>query len=87
MAESSNFELGDDKIIIFKNNFKNKPGHPDLVGKINVNGEIREIVLWVKTGRKGEYWSGQHNPPYSPDSQPSAPQTPRQKAEDDFDPF
>lgn len=53
------FELKEDQCTIFKNEHKKDEKHPDYKGSIKINGEVKEIALWVKTSQKGvPYFSG-----------------------------
>ena len=40
-----------------KNKFKNGEKHPDIKGKINVNGKDYEIAGWQNTNEQGSYYS------------------------------
>lgn len=48
---------------IFKADKKSKKA-PDYKGKVNVNGKVMEIALWVKEGEKGKYFSASFQEPY-----------------------
>lgn len=50
------FELKEGSGTLFKNDRKDKPGHPDYRGEINVDGEIMELAAWIKTSAKGTKW-------------------------------
>jgi hypothetical protein len=61
MSENSKFEMKDDQVLIFKNEKRNKETQPEYTGKINIDGQIREISLWVKISKSGKkYFSGTH---------------------------
>lgn len=50
---------------IFKNDKKTKETHPDYKGTINVDGQDKEIALWVKQSAKGTtYFSVKISEPY-----------------------
>lgn len=61
-------DLKENQIVIFKNEKKNSDKQPDYKGMIEVNGEHREVSLWVResktTGKK--YMSGTHQEPFKP---------------------
>lgn len=40
-----------------ENKFKTGEKHPDVKGKINVNGKDYEIAGWQKTNDRGSYYS------------------------------
>jgi len=75
MSEKT-YELQEGAVIIFKNKQKTKDSQPEYTGKINFNGEIRDIALWVKKSPKGVmYFSGTHSAPYvKPDASTAQPQ-------------
>jgi len=52
------------KVIIFKNNKREKDTHPEYKGTINVEGKDYEISLWVKEGKNGKFFSGTIKEPY-----------------------
>ena len=59
---------------IFKNTKKEKETHPDYRGAINVDGQDKEIALWVRTSQKGmQYFSVSISEPYIAESK-SEPQ-------------
>jgi hypothetical protein len=65
-------ELKENDIVIFKNE-KRQEGtkQPEYTGKLNVNGETKDISLWVqesKTGKK--YFSGKIKPEYKKQDEP-----------------
>ncbi|HUX56532.1 MAG TPA: hypothetical protein VMV77_06130 [Bacteroidales bacterium] len=44
-------------------NVKQKDTHPDYRGEININGEIKEIVIWLKLDKnEDQFLSGSVNP-------------------------
>ncbi len=50
---------------IFKNDKKTADNQPDYRGKINVDGKIWEISLWVKEGQQaGKYFSAAIKEPW-----------------------
>jgi len=50
---------------IFKNDNKKAENHPDYRGTINVDGQDKEIALWVKQSAKGvSYFSAKISEPY-----------------------
>lgn len=57
----ANFELKENQITIFKNSRKKEGDNlPDYTGKLNYNGVIRDVSLWVKEGKNGKFFSGVH---------------------------
>ena len=54
--------LKDNKFIAFRN-VKMKDTHPDYRGEIVIDGEKKEIVIWVKEDKNGDqFLSGSVNP-------------------------
>jgi len=50
---------------IFKNDKKTSENHPDYKGKVNVNGEVMEVALWLKESKSGlKYFSCAFSEPY-----------------------
>jgi uncharacterized protein (DUF736 family) len=50
---------------IFKNDKKTEEKHPDYRGTINVDGNDKQISLWVKTSKDGKkYFSASISEPY-----------------------
>ena len=49
------------KFVMFKNYEKKKKiKHPDYVGIININGEIKELAMWTLKSRNGHiFYSGE----------------------------
>lgn len=71
------FELNENQVMIFKNERKQKETHPEYQGKIMVNGEIRDIKLWVRTGPSGKkFFSGVHEPEWKPREEAAPPPPP-----------
>ena len=55
---------------IFKNDKKTSEKAPDYKGKVNVNGKIMEISLWVKTSQKGtQYFSAAFQEPFKKENE------------------
>jgi len=46
-------EIKNNSGTIFKNEFKTTETHPDYKGKINVDGVVKEIALWVNKPEGG----------------------------------
>ena len=61
---------------IFRNEKKSDKA-PDYKGKVNVNGKVMEVALWVKEGNKGQFFSASFQEPYVK-AAPSEQQTPTQ---------
>jgi hypothetical protein len=61
--------------ILFKNDYKNdNPKAPDYKGKINVDGEEKELAAWVKKGKKGKFMSLSVSEPYDKEKANSSEQ-------------
>ncbi|HYW35892.1 MAG TPA: hypothetical protein VE868_10830 [Balneolaceae bacterium] len=55
----------ENKGILFKNDYKNdNPKAPDYKGKINFDGEEKELAAWVKKGKNGKFLSLSVSEPY-----------------------
>jgi hypothetical protein len=64
-------DLKQNSVLIFKNDKKNGESHPDYKGQIDVNGQLLDIALWVKEGKKGKFFSGKISEPYHRADPPS----------------
>lgn len=51
------FEQKDNSGIIFKNDRKESPSHPDYTGNCRIEGHDYWISCWVKDGRSGKFFS------------------------------
>lgn len=51
-------------------NEKKKDTHPDLKGKVKINGKDYEIAAWVKDGAKGKFYSLKVNEPMQKTNKP-----------------
>ena len=87
------YERKDGDFILFKNDRKKEDKHPDYTGDILINGETRFLDCWVKSGAKGEFFTGkvgkvkqpkQQDDPYS---KPVASNVPPPSQFDDEIPF
>jgi len=75
---------------IFKNDFKKNDNHPDYKGTANVNGELKEVALWVRTGKNSgkKFFSLVISEPYKKDENKEAGQeTSQENSGDDDLPF
>jgi uncharacterized protein (DUF736 family) len=84
MAE---YQMKEDEINIFKNKDKKETKHPDFKGKIMIDGEVRDVALWVKESKKGEkYFSGKHSKPFKKqdDQEQKAQPAKNQQVDDDL---
>lgn len=52
------------RVVIFKNNKKEKESHPEYTGTVNVEGKEYTISLWVKEGKAGKFFLGSISEPY-----------------------
>lgn len=61
-ARSAQTEYDDtNTIMLFRTapeSLQQNPKRPVLWGRINVDGEERQISLWKRDGQKGPFWSG-----------------------------
>lgn len=39
--------------VLFKNDKKETESHPDYTGKINIDGQDKRLVAWIKTSKDG----------------------------------
>jgi len=64
------YELKDKQGSLFAND-KQKDNHPDLKGRININGHIYELAGWKRTSQNGkEYISLKASEPRQADDLP-----------------
>jgi len=49
-------------IIVFKNDKGDNQKRPDYTGTINIEGKEYALSMWVKHGKKGEFWAGPVEP-------------------------
>lgn len=52
------------KIVIFKNNKKEKETQPDYTGTVNVEGKDYSVSLWIKEGKAGKFFAGGIQEPF-----------------------
>jgi len=56
--------------VAFKNDKKGNDKAPEYKGEIDVNGELKQIALWVSKSQKGvSYFSIKISEPYTPQAQ------------------
>lgn len=48
--------------VLFKNDRKEQPNHPDYKGSLNVDGVDYWVSAWIKEGAKGKFMSLSINP-------------------------
>jgi hypothetical protein len=41
---------------LFRNDRKEKPGHPDYQGQLRINGTLYRVSGWIKESQKGTKW-------------------------------
>lgn len=51
------FEQRDNSGVLFKNDRRSKPEHPEYQGSVRVAGVDYWISAWVKDGQKGKFFS------------------------------
>lgn len=59
--------------VLFKNDHKKEPKHPDYKGKAEVDGVEYQLAAWIKDGNAGKFMSLRFQRPG--DRRPSAAQT------------
>jgi hypothetical protein len=50
----SEFQIKPGYGYIFRNQYRDNPKSPEFQGKLNIDGEEREISLWVKEDKNGK---------------------------------
>lgn len=56
----------------FRNDYKTTSSHPDFKGKVNINGQLWDVALWVKSpDGKPNFLSMAFSEPRQKDDQPS----------------
>lgn len=51
------YEKCDNSGVLFKNNKKEQPKHPDYQGEVMVAGTLYRLAAWIKDGKKGKFMS------------------------------
>lgn len=60
------YEMKDNTFYLFKNEKKEKPGHPDYRGDIMVDGKKLALSAWINEGKGGKkYMKGSVSEPYT----------------------
>ena len=58
----------------FRNDYKSTSAHPDFRGKVNINGQLMDVAVWVKSpDGKPNFLSMAFSEPRQRDEQPSQP--------------
>ena len=72
----TDFEHKENTGSIFKNDYKKADNHPDYKGKVNANGKLMDIALWVRKSEGGKtYFSVKLSEPFVKSEQlPSEPE-------------
>lgn len=56
----------------FRNDYKTSSSHPDFKGKVNINGQLLEVAIWVKSpDGKPNFLSMTFSEPRQRDEQPT----------------
>lgn len=70
----SDFKNKDNTGVLFPNSYKQSQNHPDYKGTATIDGVDKEIAIWIKQGKKGEFFSISFSEPYNKEaSQPARP--------------
>tara|TARA_R110000772_G_scaffold48391_2_gene110488 strand:+ start:2140 stop:2385 length:246 start_codon:yes stop_codon:yes gene_type:complete len=73
-------EQKDNTGAIFKNDFKKSEQQPDYKGKAMINGEMKEIAMWLNESKAGKkYFSVKFSLPYQAEVEQGGYEKPKQE--------
>ena len=78
-------EQKDNTGAIFKNDFKKSEQQPDYKGKAMINGEMKEVAMWLNESKAGKkYFSVKFSLPYQAEVEQGGYEKPKQEEESDL---